>query len=559
MFVRDERGQTSAELVGILLVIGVIFAGLASSGVAAATASAMKGAICSVTGGECSGPSAGEPPGGAQPQPGEPQPQPAPGAPSEFPGFDAPFRVLPFPGHVSVTCSYSPTSTGPCQGTGPGVGVQTTSELSIERSETQVDAEGCPTQTLSVTTSLELAATGSAENPRAGGSLEVFTGSASTYAITVPPGAAEALERGERPAPNPIDPRTIGPGESVELSEEFYAGHDLEASYRALQVSMGFEEGRETSAGVSRVDPDTVRITAGDAEFVRNALSVGVGNENASVALASSKELSEGKLRSVDIDISTPAGWAAYQAFLTSGELPADGAPGTRDPTTSEVLDVSESTAAEANLGNLTLGGTLNESGLQILETTNADGSIDIVSGGFYNDVGVWANLHLDPGEEDGEPQSYSLVLESVDPSWVESFEHVSGHPLPVGPDGTVRFDFTPGDLSAMQSQAIEHLVQRTEEERRPMTREEVEAYIEENGLANDYGGLNNSFDPDYEIAAAESPRDVMLELYGTGGPYWSSEVTMAALQNFMERTAIARGYDAAAVLPGTPAEPSCG
>ena len=46
---------------------------------------------------------------------------------------------------------------------------------------------------------------------------------------------------------------------------------------------------------------------------MRNALSLGVGNDAAGVALAAGAELSDGKLHSVDMDISTAAGWKAYQ------------------------------------------------------------------------------------------------------------------------------------------------------------------------------------------------------------------------------------------------------
>ena len=61
------------------------------------------------------------------------------------------------------------------------------------------------------------------------------------------------------------------------------------------------------------MDPSTVRIYVGDKDFVRNALSLGVGNGAAGVALAAGAELSDGKLHSVDMDISTAAGWKAYQ------------------------------------------------------------------------------------------------------------------------------------------------------------------------------------------------------------------------------------------------------
>ena len=199
--------------------------------------------------------------------------------------FDLPFPVLPFPGSVSVSCTYSTSSPGACQPSdGPGVSVGTEGELEIERSEYDVDAEAA-TQTLSVTASLELQTTVPGETPVASGSLTTFLGEASTYSVTVPPDEAE-IEHGDRPVPNPIDPRTIQAGESVELSQEFYAGHDIEASYRALQLELGYEEGTRVSAGVSRVSPSTVRVYVGDEDFVRNALSVGVGNDAAGVALA---------------------------------------------------------------------------------------------------------------------------------------------------------------------------------------------------------------------------------------------------------------------------------
>ena len=327
---------------------------LFATGLAPTVADAAQNAVCTIVGGDCE--PGGE--GGEGGDPGEPGTVEGP-APVDF---DLPFPVLPFPGSASVSCTYATNSPGACQpGDGPGVSVGTEGKLEIERTETTLDENDCPTQTLSVTGSLELQTSVSGETPVASGSLSNYLCEATTYSVTVPPDAADAIEHGDRSVPNPVDPRTIRAGESVEVSQEFYAGNGQEAGYRALQLELGYEKGRRVSAGVSRVSPGTVRIYVGDEQFVRNALSVGIGTDAAGVALAAGAELSDGTLHSVDVDISSSAGWKAYQDFLESGRLPRTGAPGTSDPTRSDVFEFSDSTQAEAHLGNLSIGGVLAE------------------------------------------------------------------------------------------------------------------------------------------------------------------------------------------------------
>jgi hypothetical protein len=259
--VRDTSGQGTIELVGMLVIVAAIVTGIASTGLGSSLASDIGTAVCRILGGEC-----GEAPGDA----GEDEAPPA-GEPPAPVDFDVPFPVLPFPGSVSVSCTYTSSTTAACQpGDTPNVFVGAEGKLEIERSETTLDGEGCPTQTLSVTTSLQLQTGVTGETPVASGGLTTFLGESNTYSVTVPPDAADAIERGDRSVPNPVDPRTIRASESVELSEEFYAGHNLEASYRALQLELGYEEGTRVSAGVARVSPSTVRIHVGDEDFVRN-------------------------------------------------------------------------------------------------------------------------------------------------------------------------------------------------------------------------------------------------------------------------------------------------
>src|SRR5215218_6390102 len=147
MRLRGEQGRTGAEMVGVLLLASLIVGALASSGIASTIATHTAHLVCRIAGGDCK---AAEPP---ESQPGE-EGGDEPSGPILT---DQPLPVLPFPGSVSVSCTYSETSTEACQPPDqPGVSVQATGELSIERTPTSLNEDGCPQQTLSVTGKLEL-------------------------------------------------------------------------------------------------------------------------------------------------------------------------------------------------------------------------------------------------------------------------------------------------------------------------------------------------------------------------------------------------------------------
>jgi hypothetical protein len=550
----SQSGQASGEYAGILAVVALVFVALFASGLAPTVAEATSNAVCAIIGKGCDGP---EDPGDGS----------GDGGPTEGPtpiDFDLPFPVLPFPGSVSVSCSYTSSSPGLCQDGPPGVSVGAEGTFEIERSETTLDPEGCPTQTLSVTGRLELQTTASGETPVASGELKHSLGEATTYAVTVPPDAADAIAGGDRDVPNPIDPRTIRAGESVELSQEFYAGNGQSASYRALQLELGYDTGTRVSAGVSRVNPSTLRVYVGDRDFVRNALSLGIGNDAAGVALAAGSELSDGKLRSVDIDISTSAGWKAYQQFLESGRLPGRGAPGTHDPTSSNVFEFTDKTQLEAHLGNLSIGGVLAESGATGVETTNADGSVDGSFVAHFNDAGVAVTTHTEPGGEP-EPTRYSLLLENVSDSMIDTYEHVTGRPLAHGDDNQVRLDFTPEDFAQIQDQAFDQVKHRLEQNRIDLSDEELRDVMEQYPHGGDPYGIDDSFSQAYEIAAAESPEQVLYNLYLGSGVGRDGDAGLQSLIDFMMATTAAR-HDIHdwphehpdSLLPGSPVAPSC-
>ncbi len=539
----------------MLAIVAVIFGGLFATDVPAKVKDTVGPAVCRILGGEC-----GEAP--APSEPADPSTADEPPVPVDF---DLPFPVLPFPGSAEISCSYTTSSPGRCQpASGTGVSVGAEGKFSIERSPTTLDGEGCPQQTLGVKGTLELQTRVAGENPVVSGALTEILGESTSYSVTVPPDEAEALENGDRSVPNPVDPRTIRAGESVELSQEFYSGEKLSASYRALQVEMGFEEGRRLSAGVQRVSPSTVRISVGDKDFVRDALSVGIGNDQLGIAMAAGGELAEGKLRQVDVDISTKAGWDAYQAFLTSGRLPDDGTPGTSGNAESDVFDFKDQTGIKAKLGNISLGGVLAESGASGVETRHPDGSVDTSAIAHFNDAGIAITSHTDPG---GEPEvtRYSLTFENVDDSVLDAYEHMTGRELPRGENGTVRFDFTPEDFSTIREQAFDQVMHEMEQSGNEISEDQLRDIMEEYPNGGDPYGVNSYFNDAYELAASTTPEETLYNLYLGSGPGRNGSEGVQSMIDFMQGTTAARhdiqdlpGEHPDSLMPGLPVAPRC-
>jgi hypothetical protein len=503
---RDQRGQTSAEYLGGLLLVAVIVFAVVHAGTGTAIADGMKHALCQIMQrDDCD---AGDPGVGD----------------SELDGpslTDRPLIALPFPGSVTVSCSYDERDPQKCvPHGGPGVSVQASGELKVERTPTSLDANGCPWQTLSLQTKLQLSANAEAKSAKAGGSLSGYLGQSLNYSVTVDPGQADDIADGDRTPPNPVDPTTIKAGESVQLSEDFYAGINAKGSYRALQLELGYDTGHRVSSGVKRIDAKTVRVLVGDSDFVRQALKLGVGYKDVAVSLGNSKDLADGKLHAVDIDVSSQAGWDAYQAFLASGKLPREGTPGTANPTKASTVVYTDVTSLEAKLGGLKLGGRVNDSEGRFTETHNADGTTDTTGFARYGDVGVAVTTKKDAdGDVIGTP-TRSLLLEGVDASLVDGLYQVTtGRHAPDGVGGNVRMDFTEAQLEQLRQAALSRLADKIEMNRdgRP-TNDEIARSLRENHGVVSYKGVSYGFTGlDVFLGMAETPEDAVIALYHGG------------------------------------------
>jgi hypothetical protein len=507
---RDERGQTAAEYLGILLLVAAIIAALVLIHPAPAIAGGIKHAICSILQKDCDTATPTQP---GQPGVGD----------SDLDGpslTDHPLPVLPFPGSVTVSCTYDERDPEKCMPKGgPGVSVQASGEIKVERTPTAMDANGCPWQNLSVQTKLQLSANAEAKGAKAGGSLSGYLGTSQTYQVTVDPGQADDIADGKRPPPNPVDPTTLHNGESVQLTEDTYAGMNAKASYRAIQLEMGYDEGHRVSSGVKRISPTTVRVLVGDADFVKQALKLGVGYKDVALSLGNSKDLADGKLHAVDIDISNQAGWDAYQAFLGSGKLPKEGTPGTTKPTKAETVVYTDVTSIEAKLGGLKLGGRVGSSEGRVTETHNADGTTDTVAFARYNDVGIAVTTKKDAdGNVVGTP-TRSLLLQNVDPSLTGGIIQATGGTPPDDPGHDIRLDFTDDQLETLRQVALTRLADQVamNRGRRPSNDEIAQSLRDNHGIVKidgveyDFGGVESL------LGAASTPEEALMALYHGG------------------------------------------
>ncbi|HYI36307.1 MAG TPA: hypothetical protein VEX39_06875 [Thermoleophilaceae bacterium] len=441
----------------------------------------------------------------------------------------------PFPGSLSVTCSQSSASAiekGPCGMPIPGApakppdpekkGTPFSVEVSVtetgSRSDPVLDENGTRMTSMDMTTDTRVTGKAEADGKKVDLSLSGYLGESSTYRLTTQSSRADDIADGDVPAPTPADPRSLRYGEGIQLREEDYRGVEGSASYNALQVGLDYKEGDRVSAGVQRVDANTTRIYLGDEETVTNALKLGIGNDDLGVALSFSNEFADGKLRSVDLDVSTKEGWEAYQQFVNEGRLPAvetSDTPGVEDAAEADKVSWSGGGKFEAKGGpiKIELGGTSVEG--NVTESHHTDGSVDNTMTARNGDVTLQESQTT---EADGteEPGEYSLNLQGVDKNYVSTLNQINGGGDDVpDEDQDVRLDFTESELEELRQEALRRIQHAEGQEGDEPTISEIEERVKGDPYAQAYTGAGPADDSLIRsIAAAEYPREVLLALY---------------------------------------------
>lgn len=445
--------------------------------------------------------------------------------------------AMPFPGSVSVSCSQATelqmeSKGGPCGMPMPGqkklpepeakapkgptfsidVGATTTNS----RSDSTLDEDGRQRTTLDVTSELKVTGKAGIDGKVVGADGSVYGGASKTYQVTVDSSRVDELGSGRATMPNPYDPRSLRNGEGIQLSQKDFTGTEGSVSYRALQLGLDYEKSHKVSAGVQRVDDGTARIFVGDENSVKNALTLGLGTGDVGLAVSMSNEFGEGKIKSVDLDITTPQGWAAYQRFVNGGEVPAvtrPDQPGIEDASQSDTATWAGGASIEAKAGpiKISVGGTSVEG--NVTEAHHPDGTVDNSLTARDGDVTMRELQTLKPDGTDGD-SSYSLSLKGVDKHELENLTYVNTHnKTAYSHDGDASMSFSEDDLRQIQRDALDFMSWGTKQARQEMAPEEIKKTLQDDPYA--VVPMLGGADPVLSmIGSAKYPREVLAALY---------------------------------------------
>jgi hypothetical protein len=555
---QGSAGQATVEwlvvMVGRIALAGVLATTL--PGVAGTITSAARSMICKVGATSCGGSSSSSRPAQTPQFQALDDTAPTHGPIIGYrPGDIAP--GLPFPGSVSVTIDKNQKGS---TGDDPKAGYKVAVSAKFERSTSpcSIAGEGKPTVTLATSADIKVEEGVNGEAKGVGAAIKGSIGDKTSYEIKTDPGNADQINRGAIPPPNPADPRSIPKGSSIVLNHDSYSGVDGEVTYRNITAELGYKEGHRVSSAVQRTQDDTVRITVGDATLVENPVGLKVGDEHVAAGITFGNGFEDGKARSVDLDISSPDGWDAYQAFITTGKLPAAGAPGTSKPTTTTSDTSTHTETITGKLGPLggTAGGTTPQS--EIVETRNADGSTETTYSRRGNTVAATKFVRVPDGTLVGE--QYALQLQDVDKSYVDGYQQLSGQTGESNSNRDLMLSYSADDLDAMQNAALDPILAA----QRGMngspfsdggTRADLRAYLAGHpggeGLAPTAGPKDQVILTD--MAAANEPVGVLAALLNSGVGNATSVVDF--LMHFHQGTVRARqalgSNDTASPLPG--------
>ena len=299
------------------------------------------------------------------------------------------------------------------------------------------------------------------------GSYSEFAGTRLTYEAVVTPEQGTRIAAGDlSAAPDPLDPMAMEVGTGILIRGQTLTGSQFEANYKAFHLSGESRDLEGQGFGVQRIDEHTVEVVAGDIDTVENDMFAGLGYRGvASVGVSVDKSLEDRSMSVARIDLRTAEGQAAYQAFISTGQVPGWSPPGVSQSGTTQVLNGEHSARVGVELGGFSWGTEINSSEFNLVETRWADGSAEFTnSAQMGDDHHAQVSWSTDAsGERVPGSLSYGLVLANYDPSSAgslqDSFRIDAGNLQDVQQarydgDQHVRLEFTESQLMELRENA---------------------------------------------------------------------------------------------------------
>jgi hypothetical protein len=291
--------------------------------------------------------------------------------------------------------------------------------------------------------------------PRKKGSVDggVSASRAVSQQVVVSEEDAERIRRGELAMPTPYDYRSIPVGASISITEEQGEEAAISGDGTAARVPVtgGASTGEATreTATVKRTDDDTVVVSTTTETAASTEGEGGVGTGDVNVGLSGSGEIARKHTESVEIDLSTAAGRAAYDHFLHTGELPPEQA----DVVSGKTVSEARGTSPDLRIGAQIFGASTSTSiagdnaGTEQSIETGPDGTVKRSS--RLNEVTT-----IDEVAPDG-THSYQLVLPGVGESEAEQLEWLrTGRDTDLSGDQNMLIEFDQAQIMDLRDQA---------------------------------------------------------------------------------------------------------
>lgn len=192
---------------------------------------------------------------------------------------------------------------------------------------------------------------------------------------------------------------------------------------------------------------------------MENSAFFGLGRQGAlAVGIGTDLSMETREMQIARIDLSTAEGQAAYQTFMSTGQVPSWSPPGVQQSGRTEIFSHEYARFIGLQVGGLTLGGASDANGT-ITETTWSDGTVEYrnsytSTGGVTSDVSFERNPDGTPNYDDA---TWTVVRADLDPvlaSYLQtSYDASRANQFPDNPQH-VQMTLTTADLMALRDTA---------------------------------------------------------------------------------------------------------
>lgn len=330
----------------------------------------------------------------------------------------------------------------------------------IDANATAVAGEKTENGTTTYTASTDVSVTlnGGIHSKQAGVEIGHSEGIKASFEVSMPEAVAAETDLA---SVNPFDPDSMPTGTRVEIDGSNYTSNEFSATFKNLANKYTHTEASGTSVAVEKTGDDTVRVTAGPTDAIDAYNGVGVDVGVASAMLGRADHLGHATLQTAEFDLSTDAGRAACNDFMTSGTLPEDNGEGISDVQTIEKLDYSSQTRFDAELGPIDIGiGGAQNTGSSVV-VTEPDGSMTRTVNLQYSDnvpMAVSQTFDADGNEITGE-RTYSYTIKTdantaqlINAAQTGRIDNADDGPVQAGQ--TVTLTYTRQEMSQLQAYA---------------------------------------------------------------------------------------------------------